>query len=375
MLAELVAAARRRWPAGPGPPEDRHRADPRRCHRRPSGRRCVEAAAKARGRRRHRGGRRLEPPGPRRRARITRRSTGSWPRSPTGSTRRQRVGLAPAVPAPRQLGRHADPAGHPLRPGPARARDLRPVAGAGARDVRAAAGDDGAGTGRADQAGAGRRGRLLRAHVHAPTRGDHAGAGPARVRRRRPAAASSNVGPVLAGRRASGPSPAGSAWTRSCSTAATTRSPAGDVAVLFGPGDDGEPTADDWADATGTINYEIVTRIGSTPGRRAVRTTGRRRDLARTDHARRTGRESDKTSRRRRAGVIGAAGRRRRRRVSPPASPPSGCCCATAPGRRDRDPYADEPFGALPVDEYRTVATDEGIELHVEIVGRPRRPS
>jgi alanine racemase len=39
---------------------------------------------------------------------------------------------------------------------------------------------------------------------------------------------------------------------------------AGDVAVLFGPGDDGEPTADDWAAATGTINYEIVTRFGST---------------------------------------------------------------------------------------------------------------
>jgi alanine racemase len=37
---------------------------------------------------------------------------------------------------------------------------------------------------------------------------------------------------------------------------------AGDVAILFGPGDHGEPTADDWAAATGTINYEIVTRIG-----------------------------------------------------------------------------------------------------------------
>ena len=43
----------------------------------------------------------------------------------------------------------------------------------------------------------------------------------------------------------------------------TTRSQAGDVAVLFGPGDDGEPTADDWAEAVGTINYEIVTRFGS----------------------------------------------------------------------------------------------------------------
>ncbi|MFJ1745650.1 alanine racemase [Streptomyces sp. NPDC088116] len=34
-------------------------------------------------------------------------------------------------------------------------------------------------------------------------------------------------------------------------------------AVLFGPGDRGEPTADDWAEAAGTIVYEIVTRIGS----------------------------------------------------------------------------------------------------------------
>jgi alanine racemase len=36
----------------------------------------------------------------------------------------------------------------------------------------------------------------------------------------------------------------------------------GDPVVLFGPGDDGEPTAQDWADAIGTIHYEIVTRIG-----------------------------------------------------------------------------------------------------------------
>ena len=37
----------------------------------------------------------------------------------------------------------------------------------------------------------------------------------------------------------------------------------GDVATLFGPGDDGGPTATDWADVVGTINYEIVTRFGS----------------------------------------------------------------------------------------------------------------
>ncbi|WFB07917.1 alanine racemase [Streptomyces sp. LX-29] len=38
---------------------------------------------------------------------------------------------------------------------------------------------------------------------------------------------------------------------------------AGDEAVLFGPGDRGEPTAEDWAQAVGTIAYEIVTRIGA----------------------------------------------------------------------------------------------------------------
>jgi alanine racemase len=37
---------------------------------------------------------------------------------------------------------------------------------------------------------------------------------------------------------------------------------AGDEVVLFGAADAGEPTADDWAAAVGTINYEIVTRIG-----------------------------------------------------------------------------------------------------------------
>jgi alanine racemase len=37
---------------------------------------------------------------------------------------------------------------------------------------------------------------------------------------------------------------------------------AGDEVILFGPGDHGEPTAQDWADTIGTISYEIVTRIG-----------------------------------------------------------------------------------------------------------------
>jgi alanine racemase len=37
---------------------------------------------------------------------------------------------------------------------------------------------------------------------------------------------------------------------------------AGDEAILFGPGDGGEPSAEDWAKAVDTIAYEIVTRIG-----------------------------------------------------------------------------------------------------------------
>jgi alanine racemase len=44
----------------------------------------------------------------------------------------------------------------------------------------------------------------------------------------------------------------------------------GDDLVLFGPGDRGEPTAQDWAEALGTINYEIVTRIGPRVPRRYV---------------------------------------------------------------------------------------------------------
>ncbi|GHG45747.1 alanine racemase [Flavimobilis marinus] len=43
---------------------------------------------------------------------------------------------------------------------------------------------------------------------------------------------------------------------------------AGDTVVLFGDGHDGGPTAQDWADAAGTISYEITTRLGSRVPRR-----------------------------------------------------------------------------------------------------------
>jgi alanine racemase len=48
--------------------------------------------------------------------------------------------------------------------------------------------------------------------------------------------------------------------------------PAGTEVILFGPGDLGEPTAQDWAEAVGTINYEIVTRIGGRLARTYVDT-------------------------------------------------------------------------------------------------------
>ncbi|MFI5730547.1 alanine racemase [Kribbella sp. NPDC051587] len=47
---------------------------------------------------------------------------------------------------------------------------------------------------------------------------------------------------------------------------------AGDEVVLFGPGTAGEPSVDDWADAAGTINYEIVTRLGPRIPRRYIDT-------------------------------------------------------------------------------------------------------
>ncbi|MGY2083906.1 alanine racemase [Blastococcus sp. SYSU DS0539] len=48
----------------------------------------------------------------------------------------------------------------------------------------------------------------------------------------------------------------------------------GDEVVLWGPGDDGEPTAQQWADAVDTIHYELVTRIGGRFARRYVGSAG-----------------------------------------------------------------------------------------------------
>lgn len=49
----------------------------------------------------------------------------------------------------------------------------------------------------------------------------------------------------------------------------------GDIAVVMGPGDRGEPTAKDWAAWAGTIEHEIVTRLG-TRSSRVLRTADER---------------------------------------------------------------------------------------------------
>ncbi|MGW4894218.1 alanine racemase [Kitasatospora sp. NPDC004240] len=46
--------------------------------------------------------------------------------------------------------------------------------------------------------------------------------------------------------------------------------PVGEEVLLFGSGEHGEPTAEDWGRACGTISYEIVTRIGARVPRRYV---------------------------------------------------------------------------------------------------------
>ncbi len=49
---------------------------------------------------------------------------------------------------------------------------------------------------------------------------------------------------------------------------------AGDEVLLFGPGERGEPTAEDWARLLGTISYEVVTRVGARVPRVVVPTAG-----------------------------------------------------------------------------------------------------
>ena len=125
---------------------------------------------------------------------------------------------------------------------------------------------------------------------------------------------------------------------------------AGDQVVLFGDGAAGEPTAQDWADACGTISYEIVTRSA-----RAfrVRMSARRSSAGEPTALGRPGRRYG----RRRAGRSGG---RRRRWVR-------GRAYVVGRSLRRDDPYADESWGRFAVSRERWRPPTS--LLHVEVDG------
>ena len=204
----------------------------------------------------------LLPPRLRRRAGAPQRARPA--RGVRGGGRRRRAGRAAgAAAAPGELRGDGARRARPVRPGAARDLGLRVLAGAG----RVSAAELGL-----------RPAMTLLARVAMVKRvpqGAGVSYGHTYRTPRRPRSPSSPSATATACRgtpAAPGPccsaagatlSPGGSAWTRSSSTSDPTGTPAiGDVAVVFGDGRDGGPTATDWADAAGTIDYEIVTRIG-----------------------------------------------------------------------------------------------------------------
>ena len=265
-LAEVVAAARSVGRPGPAAAQGRHRAVPQRV---PAG-----ALAGAGGRRRPRRPARRPPGGDRglvalrlrRRARPPRQrraAAGLRRGARRGRARRARARGA----APGQLAGHADPARRALRPGPAglAVYGLSPApAGRDSADgVRAAARPDPHAPGWRRSSGCRRVPGCRTATRSSPTAADHARAGAASAtatgsRARRPTAPRSQVGrrrarvvgnvcmDQLVVDLGAGLRRGGRATRWCCSVPAT----------------HGEPTAQDWADWTGTIAYEVVTRLG-----------------------------------------------------------------------------------------------------------------
>ena len=147
-------------------------------------------------------------------------------------------------------------------------------------------------------------------------------------------------------------SAAACAWTSSSSTSHGELPPAGTEVVLFGPGDLGEPTAQDWADAVDTISYEIVTRVGGRLVRRHVDTDGRRRHRGlRKDHPLSIKGRIFGT-------VVGAAG----------LAAAAGAVGIARQNRVIGNRAAGEEvaFGALHSPP-RVVVADDAVDLHVEI--------
>ena len=118
--------------------------------------------------------------------------------------------------------------------------------------------------------------------------------------------------------------------------------------VLFGPGADGEPTAQDWADALDTIHYEIVTRIGA----RVPRSYLGGEPVVRIGEVR-PGRRRGRPDR------CGRGGRRSCRQRRP---------VGRATGRRI-DPQSAGAAATQPVDRSGLVRADDGVGLHAEEVG------
>ena len=129
----------------------------------------------------------------------------------------------------------------------------------------------------------------------------------------------------------------------------------GDEVVLFGPGDDGEPTAQDWADATGTISYEIVTRVGPRVPRVYVGATLEDR------------RDRLPTWGQRAAVVAGAAG------VVAAGAAVGLAAERYAVGRSFRGARTPRPTSRSASCAARVVpvTADDGVPLHVEVDGPP----
>ncbi len=203
-----------------------------------------------------------------------------------------------------------------------------------------------AGPARAGQAGAGRVGGLLRAHLRHRTGTRASGWCRSGTATGCPRHASSTAPRCSAGgQRAAGRRPGLHGPVRG-RPRRRRASRAGDEVVLFGDGRDGEPTAQDWAEACGTISYEIVTRIGGRFVRRHVSAEGTDGLSEQPSVARARGRRCRRGGwPRSTAGVVVERRVVRSRRAGSTA-PTSSAACAATP---------------------TTVLTDDGVRLHAEV--------
>ena len=277
-----------------------------------------------------------------------------------------------ALPAHRQLGRHADPPGHPLRPGPPRASPSTGCRRSPGEHVRPAAGDDRPGPGDADQAGAGRHRRLVRAHLlhrrgrprwpwcRSATPTGCPGTPPTPARSQLGGRIRTDRRPGLHGpdraRLRRRPGRRRATWRR-CSAAATTASP--------------PPTTGPRRSARSTTRSSPGSAASGCPGS----TTGSPRCpvSARVPEQAESGRTALRAGRA--AGILGAV-------VGVAAAGvATGVAVERAVVRRAKavpgDPYADEEFGDLPYDE-RVTVTDRRRHRHPRRdrrADRRRRPA